>query len=1036
MNKVPFGVHDSLLTAELLAAIDSMRPGIGEARFAALEPATLSDRLTRHISGVVRRHLAALSTDADRLDATNELVSRLEPGLTVRRQDEILAGVVKPVMGFQDVDVDRRPLIGFHDSALITNAPKEPSLASQLNSEFATAESIDLLCAFVKYSGIRLLERQLRRAIERGVPVRVITSTYLGASDAAAIEHLTRLGATVKVNYNTASTRLHAKAWLFERNGALSTAYIGSSNLSSAAIVDGLEWNVRLSDSSNHDLVRKFRATFESYWNDSAFEDYDTTTDRDRLRLAIAQAAGGEASRFGFDSAIDDLPAFDINPLPHQQEILEDLEGERSRGNHRNLVVAATGTGKTVVAALDYRLLSEQQAGRRPRLLFIAHRQEILRQARATFRAVLKDGSFGEILTGELKPTEYEHVFASVASLHSKHLSTIDPKQFEIVILDEAHHVAARGWRLAADHFEHQELLGLTATPERGDGKSILDVFDGRIASELRLWDALSSDLLSPFHYFGIADDVDLSGLKWARGGYDSVQLSAALSHNAARAGKVVDATRRYLGDTSRMRALAFCVSVEHATFMAEAFTAAGFKVAAIVAGTPKDVRERAVQQLRQGGLQAIFCVDVFNEGVDIPEIDTVLFLRPTESVTVFLQQLGRGLRRSQGKSVLTVLDFVSKQSDRFSYADRFRALTGVGHRHVVREIEEGFPTAPPGSQIILDRESQETVLANVKRGLRASKSVMASDLRELQSPELDPFLRDSGWSIEDVYRSEGTWTGLRRLALNDKSPIEERTAKLLKRSRSLAHVDDPERADAYSRILRGQSGSYGAMTERDRVFAEMLFFSVWPGNEKQFTSFEAGLAELRSDRLFVDENLNLLEAAKSASHVGNSPAIENRLHLVLSVHARYSREEILPAIRYSQLGSRRPNSIRQGVVYSKTERLDAFMVTLMKAEHQYSPTTMYNDYAISPTLMHWESQAGTREDSPTGQRYINHVAEDSAVVLFVREEKDGPIGTSPYVCIGGATYVEHEGELPMAIKWKLDKAMPTTLFQVAAAVS
>lgn len=1035
LDDVAFGVHDSLLTTELRSSLSELSQEFAQARFGLLEPATLTDRLTRHISVAVSRHLHGLDSDRDRVAAANTIIARLDLDAIVTSGDEVLTGIIRPVKTFRDVDVSRRPQIGFHDNALITNAPKEPSLASQLNSEFATAESVDLLCAFVKFSGIRLIEKDLRRAVERGARVRVITSTYLGASDPAAINHLTSLGAEVQVNYNTASTRLHAKAWLFDRHGSLSTAYIGSSNLSSAAIVDGLEWNVRLSDSTNHDLVRKFRATFESYWNDSAFETYDPATDSKRLNDAVAAARGYGEPRFGFDSSAETLPALDITALPHQMEILEDLAGERLRGNHRNLVVAATGTGKTVVAALDYRRLSLERGGRRPRLLFVAHRREILHQARATFRAVLRDGSFGEILMGELRPTEFEHVFASVQSLHEERLKTIDRGQFEVVILDEAHHVAAPGWRLAANHFRPSELIGLTATPERGDGQSILDIFEGRVASELRLWDALTSDLLAPFHYFGVADDVDLSTVRWTKGGYDAAELSATLATNAPRATKIIEATHRYLGDTSAMQALAFCVSVEHATYMDQAFTAAGYRSVTVVGDTPRAERERAVQRLRRGEVQIICCVDVFNEGVDIPEVDTVLFLRPTESVTVFLQQLGRGLRRAPGKAVLTVLDFVSKQSERFSYAERFRALTGVGRRHIEREVTLGFPTAPPGSQIILDRESQETVLENVRRGIRASKKTMAADLRELGSPRLKPFLSDSGWHVEDVYRSKGTWTELQRLARREESTIETRTRELLSRVRALAHVDDPERADAYSRILRGEAGHYDDMNPRDSVFAEMLFFSVWPGNTPRHDSFEAGLSTLRADRLLVDEVLNLLEATVAESHLGNTPAIRGRGHLALALHARYSREEILTAIRYSKFDARKPNSMREGVVFSTDEQLDAFLVTLVKAESQFSPTTMYNDYAISPSLFHWESQAGTRAASPTGQRYIRHEKQGSAVSLFVREEKEGVIGTSPYVCLGSANYASHEGERPMAIKWKLDAPMPTSLHRLAAAV-
>ena len=323
--------------------------------------------------------------------------------------------------------------------------------------------------------------------------------------------------------------------------------------------------------------------------------------------------------------------------------------------------MAATGTGKTIVAAFDYRRLA--QDGPLPRLLFVAHRKEILTQSRDVFRSVLRDGAFGELFVDGHKPEEGRHVFASVQALAHVALDRIPPDSFDVVIVDEFHHAEAPTYRRLLEHLQPRELLGLTATPERSDGESVVKWFDGRIAAELRLWEALERGLLSPFQYFGVNDQTDLS-----HAALDPRRLRAGRPREALHRKRPTPATsscealRDRVLDTRRMRALGFCVSVAHAHYMAKRFNEAGIPARAVSADTGRDERDESLRLLRQREIGALFAVDLFNEGVDVPEIDTVLFLRPTESATVFLQQLGRGLRLADGKDCLTVLDFIGQQ--------------------------------------------------------------------------------------------------------------------------------------------------------------------------------------------------------------------------------------------------------------------------------------------------------------------------------------------------------------------------------------
>ena len=383
---------------------------------------------------------------------------------------------------------------------------------------------MDLLCAFVKWHGVRLLEPELAKLKERGKRLRIVTTTYMGATEREALDRLVReFDADISIQYDALRTRLHAKAWLFHRDTGFDTAYVGSSNLSRSALLDGVEWNVRLSRIATPSLLDKFAATFDTYWNDQFFETYDPESDRDRLDDALAEASG----RTTHDRVTLSLSGLEVRGYPYQLEMLETLDAERTvHDRHKNLVVAATGTGKTVVAALDYRNFCDRAVGKQPSLLFVAHRKEILEQSLRTYREVLADPNFGELYVGGARPERWRHIFASVQSLTSYGVENIPSDAYEIVVIDEFHHAQATTYRKIIDHLRPKELLGLTATPERADGIDVRQFFDGRTAVELRLWDALGADLLCPFHYFAVADGTDLRGLSWKRGRYDEGELS------------------------------------------------------------------------------------------------------------------------------------------------------------------------------------------------------------------------------------------------------------------------------------------------------------------------------------------------------------------------------------------------------------------------------------------------------------------------------------------------------------------------------
>ena len=1020
------GLHERLVTTGMQAALDAEAQLRVE--IAKVDPADQPHVLARHIYELTRRALEGRTDPDGRLQLLNDLVVLLEvPAARVdapARQLRRLA--VQPGPGVIDIE-SVRPKTPLSDAALLTNSVGEPNLAAELRAEIDTSDEVDLLCAFVKWHGLRLLEDELGRLRRRRAPLRVITTTYMGATERAALDRLVReLGAEVRIQYDAARTRLHAKAWMFRRQTRYDTAYVGSSNLSRAALLDGVEWNVRLSRVATPSLLDKFHGTFDTYWNDTSFELYDPDVDRDRLDDALAEASG----RRQHDRVTISLSGLEVRPFNYQQHMLDELAVERDvHGRHRNLVVAATGTGKTVVAALDYRRLCGPTPTDRPRLLFVAHRKEILEQSLRTYQEVLADPTFGELYVAGARPERWDHVFASVQSLQSYGVTNIPADTYDIVVIDEFHHAQAPTYRRLLDHLTPRELLGLTATPERADGIDVrAEFFDGRTATELRLWDALGKDLLCPFHYFAVADGTDLRRISWSRGRYDDGELSSVYTGNQARAAIVLQQLREKVIDPGSMRALGFCVSVAHARFMAHTFTAAGIPALAVSGDTPAADRQRALEDLKSRRVNVLFAADLFNEGLDLPDVDTVLFLRPTESATIFLQQLGRGLRRTPDKAVLTVLDFVGHQRQEFRFDKKLRALTGETRRGLEREIERGFPFLPSGCQIVMDRQAQSLILENLRTQVANSWKSMTAELRSYGDLDLPAFVHESGIELPDILRrGQRSWTQLRRdagLPTSVGTPREGRAPQADPRFRPRRRRTPggrlPPAAELRHPVRRPHPGSNSgwrgcSSSQRSPV----------PTASRRTTT---ALPPSAPSTLPPPSSTQVIDLVFDETRHDALPLTESLADVPLRVHASYQREEILAALDYANL-QRKPTSMMQGVAYSEPLNVDAFFVTLKKSEADYSPTTMYRDYPISPTLFHWESQNATSVASPTGQRYLNG---SSTVLLFCRIEHKGEYDTAPYVLLGPASYVSHVGERPIAITWELQHAMPSTFFASA----
>jgi superfamily II DNA or RNA helicase len=997
-------VYDEVLSERLARQLSALQPGQAEVRDLR-DDSEIDEHLVTLVRDAARIAIGSRKRLSDKLAVATRLLEHLGRDATFEA-DELrllprLLRRIDPVVHGEASHTSTPPRGSLLASGLITNAQGE-SVLDHLASEFASADRIDLLCSFIKLSGLDRVKPLIERHRARGRPFRVLTTTYMRATELKAIEVLHHLGADVRVSYDDSHTRLHAKAWVFHRESGYSTAYVGSSNLSHAAQTDGLEWNVRIAQADQPDLVDEMAAVFEGYWRDSdKFERFDGS-ELATQRLARSLADPGPTRS---------LITFDLEPKEWQKPILRELDEARSAGRHKNLVVAATGTGKTLVAAFDFERL--YRSGAVETLLFVAHRKEILEQARDAFRQVLRLPHFGELWVDGQRPVDFRHVFASVQSLDG---ADLEPGRFHHVIVDEVHHAAAKSYDRLLNRLLPRELLGLTATPERSDGRLYEDHFPRPYVGNLRVWTAIPN-VLVPFRYFVLdTDGIDLTDAKW-NGGYVDADLSRRLVTAADLwIRTVLRALRDHVARPDRVRAIAFCVDKAHAAVVADRLARdAGLSARAITDDTPREERRRAKEDLLSGKVQVLCVVDLFNEGVDIPDVNTLFLLRPTESATVFLQQLGRGLRRAPDKDVLTVFDLTGRQHPRFRFDRHLRGLLGHTPRELRTFVETGFGRLPSGCVVQFEERAQRDILESIKRSIPAN----VRGIRELLNAH-----RDEGWTLStflaetevdpmDLYREGRSWASLRSDVGLLRLPTEGSERGALQNVQKLLEVDDPLRLQAWGRFVRGEE----PRTEAERRLAAMLFVTLYGRFEaaQLRTQFEtwAGHAVLRDE---VQQLLPILEARCDSLPRGH--AFHDDVPLML--HARYLDTELSAAFAAITQKDGKYRNFYTGVEPVLDGRFDLLLVTLEKSDVA-DEHLRYKDFPLNDLLFHWQSQSDTRQSDRTGRRHVVPAEENVTPLLFVRERKKDARGvTCAFRFLGAVTPERVRGERPISIEWRL----------------
>jgi superfamily II DNA or RNA helicase/diadenosine tetraphosphate (Ap4A) HIT family hydrolase/SOS-response transcriptional repressor LexA len=654
---------------------------------------------------------------------------------------------------------------------------------------FNTANEITIVAAFVQETGLDLIESHVRSAVDRGARVRILTGDYLDITQASALEVLLSWeqttaavdddvevpvtargsleGRIIEVARLPGLTRaFHPKAWRFEAPN-YGVAFVGSSNLSRSALQTGIEWNLRVDRDRDSEAYKRVREAFESLWSGGRRLDAGWIADyASRARLSPQALPPGETEAETLEAA----------PLPHdvQLEALVKLREARQKGWSRALVVLATGLGKTWLAAFDHQKLREEM-GAPPRLLFLAHRKELLTQAAQTYRRALQSNGHharvGWCLADQCDLSA-DLVFASVSKLaRPEHVAKLAGQRFDYVVVDEVHHAAAKSYRTILNALDADTktsprfILGLTATPDRADSRDILGLFDDHTAYSAGVERGVETKRLVPFHYFGVKDDIDYANIPWRNHRFDPEML-AAEAQTEARMATMWRAWSEHTGT----RTLVFCCSIAHANFVRTWLTNAGVRARAVYSGEGSDDRDDALRDLGSGAIDALCSVDVFNEGVDVPSVDRVVMLRPTESGVIFLQQLGRGLRASPGKSAVTVIDFVGNHR---IFLERLRALLSLGGRDTpqLRPFLERIEPLelPSGCSVELALEAKDLLASFFKKSganeientyreltLERGERPSAGELERMGYPpsRLRKDQRHAGWF--DFVNSEG----------------------------------------------------------------------------------------------------------------------------------------------------------------------------------------------------------------------------------------------------------------------------------------
>lgn len=941
---------------------------------------------------------------------------------------------------------------------IINEKAKFMNFFVHLKNELMTCKKFYFIVSFIKYSGIQLLISTLDELEALGIKGEIITSVYLNITDPKALSKLLSYK-NIKVKiYNNSNESFHTKAYLFEKE-KYHTCIIGSSNISQSALYSAEEWNVKLTDNDFFDIYNQSFNQFQKLWNSNEAigltEDfigkYEEYKEKNRPQ-----------NTFDYRKIQTEKKKFIPNSM--QTEILEKLKNTRKSGNNRGLVVAATGTGKTYLAAMDVKEFFKNR--KNSSFLFIAHREELLDNAIRVFSDILhiEKENFGRIFSGN-KEVGHNMIFASIQSLRNCYKDFISDK-FNYIIVDEFHHASASSYEKIIHYFKPEFLLGLTATPERMDGKDILALCDYNLVGEIGMRKAMEKDLIVPFHYFGVNDiTVDYEKIPYRNGKYDEEKLSKDLSVSI-RTDYIVEKMEKFGYDGKHMNGIAFCQNIKHALYMKNEFFRKGYKSELLTSKTNLTERSKILESFRNKEIEILCVIDILNEGIDIPDINLLLFLRPTLSSTVFIQQIGRGLRKSVGKDFVTIIDFIGNHKKDYLITKVFsdeihnKSFLYEKKEKIIEQIKNQFSNIPGASYIELDRICQERIIDKIEKINFNSRNILKEMYNEFKndigkSPEEFLEISDFDSNIElfielvtkvgsfyeaqvqfendnfiKYYRMKNPKTDL--LAYMEKKirlcePFTYLTVKFFLKSK----YEGQNLRNKYinSEILLSEYKKYFSIKDKfknfylpERIFNELIEDEIL---EADLYGYKISK---KYEAIFYEEDKNFEKRLSDLINLGLNEFRKNDIEEfndnVLITHKEYKRIDL-----QILLDSKVPKGTwRAG--YANTEKDICLFITNDKS-HIMQENLKYDNSLHSDEIIQWISQPKTYHSSSVGQMFIKHREKNMKVHIFARKYAfmNGN-KTNPFIYLGQADYYRSFGDKPMTILWKLRRKLPQELIQ------
>lgn len=894
--------------------------------------------------------------------------------------------------------------------------------------------------AFISFGGLQLLLKTLEEARNQGISGKVLTSDYQNFTDPKALRRLYEMeNLETKIYLQNYFGGFHTKAYIFEYEDSIKL-YIGSSNITENALLKNVEWNVKIISKNDHPFVTRVMKDFSELWNKT---DVVTNKFLDEYESFIRhlREAKRDEEKFLYRENT-------ITPNKMQMRATASLHSLRSRGENKGLVIAATATGKTYMSAFDVRQVDPK------RMLFLVHRGEILHKAIESFKKVLGSQIDVGLLENQTMDVDHRYVFATIQSMNN-HYMDFYPQAFDYIIVDESHHATAESYQRVLNYFRPNFLLGMTATPERTDGLGLFSYFENNVAFELRLYDAIEQNLVCPFHYFGVteAKGIDLSDLD----DRSIDELTKRLS-TYSRVDYIIEQLKLYGHDGDKLKCLGFCASIDHARFMADAFNQRGISAKCLTGSDSVDDREKAVLSLESSdkdSIQVLFTVDVFNEGIDIPSLNTVLLLRPTNSPIIFIQQIGRGLRKIQGKEFVTIIDFIGNYKKSFLIALALKGSKYYDKDSLKVAVKRSFGDLPGNSFVQMDEITKEQIIRqleqenfntlkylkdeyiNYKKMLGKPISLSLVDFEVIEgSPDPIRFIKHSGSYLDFMRQVENItsfdpekysvlfWQLYRQLSkdLPIKRSIEFNILSLLFSHPRISIdllktllVDLIPNLDNESihHATRNLEGAFLDSTQLEKTISLVSIdetiiqlskqWRLLNENEQWLIQDIIKYGLLRFEREFEDTPYQLPFFKPYMTYsMRDTAQLSNEVHKFSSYRG-------------------------QGVIKHGSDYY--LFIDLNKSEN-IKASINYKDRILSTKRLQWESQNSTRQDSQVGQNIINNQKKGVNLHVFVRKFKKVDNWIQPFIYLGKANTLSYQGNKPITFEFELIQEIPLNIYE------